>query len=567
MLKVQDKYIGYLNKVLEKIDETTIDKSKLISLVQVIKNTELIVPVVGGFSAGKSTLINQFLGDNILSTSITPETALATELRYSEKKYFEAIRKNDAIDKYEISDMEKLKEKAHEYKYVKLYLDNKKLKDIEPLILVDMPGFDAPIEHHNQAILNYLNKGIYFIILTSVEDGNITKSMTREISNIMEFGKGFSFCISKTNLKSQNEVTEIKNKIKEQLEDYFDFNKDIILTDNKSGEELEKVLKDIDVEELFEKIFLDDLKFNYIENENSLNTIISTLKVSKEESQKVIMELQNSVKSVINKKEKMIEEAEDKYSNTNIDGIINKVAMELNNQKETLITYAISNQDSFSREINDITKNTVIREIRSRVKDIGTDIVENFSFELKDLKNNTNSFEFDSEWIKNIGENTKNLLEKMQNGLGTILESRQKKDTNDKLYKVITTVLALTNTVLNPILEIIIVFLPDIINFLTGMSKEQKQKQQISEKISMEVIPSIKSKLREVLPELFNNYLKNTIELISSEFESQLEQKQKEVELTQKEKENNIKDIEQEIVKFGSIKKELQTITTQCLYK
>lgn len=567
MLKVQDKYIGYLNKVLEKIDETTIDKSKLNSLVQVIKNTELIVPVVGGFSAGKSTLINQFLGNNILSTSITPETALATELRYSEKNYFEAIKKNDGIDKYEISDMEKLKEKAHEYKYVKLYLDNKKLKDIEPLILVDMPGFDAPIEHHNQAILNYLNKGIYFIILTSVEDGNITKSMTREISNIMEFGKGFSFCLSKTNLKPQNEVIEIKNKIKEQLEDYFDFNKDIILTDNKSGEELEKVLKDIDVEELFEKIFLDDLKFNYIENENSLNTIISTLKVSKEESQKVIMELQNSVKSVIKKKEKMIEETEEKYSNTNIDGIINKVAMELNNQKETLVTYAISNQDTFSREINDITKNTVIREVRSRIRNIGVDIVENFAFELKDLRNDTNSFEFDSEWIKSIGENTKNLLEKMQNGLSVIIDNRQKKDTNDKLYKVITTVLAVTKDVLHPALEVLIVFLPDIINFFTAMSKEQKQKQQISGKISTEVIPSIKSKLREVLPELFNNYLKNTIELISSEFESQLEQKQKEVELTQIEKENNIKNIEQEIAKFEAIKKELQTITTQCLYK
>lgn len=566
MLKVQDKYIGYLNKVLEEIDETTIDKSKLNSLVQAIKNTELIVPVVGGFSAGKSTLINQFLGNNILSTSITPETALATELRYSEKNYFEAIRKNDDIDKYEISDMDKLKEKAHEYKYVKLYLDNKKLKDIEPLILVDMPGFDAPIEHHNQAILNYLNKGIYFIILTSVEDGNITKSMTREISNIMEFGKGFSFCLSKTNLKPQNEVIEIKNKIKEQLEDYFDFNKDIILTDNKSGEELEKVLKDIDVEELFEKIFLEDLKFNYIENENSLNTIISTLKVSKEESQKVIMELQNSVKSVIKKKEKMIEETEEKYSKTNIDGIINKVAMELNNQKETLITYAISNQDTFSREINDITKNTVIREVRSRVKDIGVDIVENFSFELKDLKNDTNSFEFDSEWIKNIGENTKNILEKMQNGLSVILDNRQRKDTNDKLYKVITTLLAVTKDVLHPVVEALVIFLPEIISLFTGMSKEQKQKQQISEKISMEVIPSIKSKLREVLPELFNNYLKNTIELISSEFESQLEQKQKEVELTQIEKENNIKDIEQEIVKFESIKKELQTITTQYLY-
>ena len=50
---------------------------------------------------------------------------------------------------------------------------------------------------------------------------------------------------------------------------------------------LEKILKDIDVENFLEKNILDDLKFNHIEkNEKQYNTIISTLKVSKMNNEK-----------------------------------------------------------------------------------------------------------------------------------------------------------------------------------------------------------------------------------------------------------------------------------------
>lgn len=566
MLDIQKKYINYLNQVLEKVENTDIYSGNFMALKEKIAKIELIVPVVGGFSAGKSTLINQFLEETVLSTSITPETALATELRYSENSYIEAVKKDDSIDIYEILDSEKLKEKAEKYKYVRFYLNNEKLKNIEPLILVDMPGFDAPIEHHNQAILNYLNKGIYFIILTSVEDGNITKSMTREISNIMEFGKDFSFCLSKTNLKPQNEVTEIKNKIQEQLEDYFDFNKEVILTTNKNGEELGKILKSINIEELFNKIFLNELKYGYMDVESSINTIVSTLKISKEEAENVVIELKNSIKNILNKKTQLIEETEEKYSNSNIDGIINQVGMELNNQKDVLVSLAISNQDSFSREVNDIVKHTIIREIKNRIKNISEDIVDNFSFELKNSMLDIKDFDFDNKWIEKIGTSTKDLLEKAQNGLNSVLDNRQKNETDDKWYKTITAILGLTTTVLNPIIELIIFFLPEIISFFSGKSKEEKQKELVLQKISSEVIPNIKRKVREAIPELFNNYLKNTIELISNEFEVQLIQKQKEIELTQSEKESNIKDIEQELINLENIKKELQNLTTQYLY-
>ncbi|WP_148571979.1 dynamin family protein [Aliarcobacter cryaerophilus] len=566
MIQTQKKYSDYLQEVKNILKDTNVEISKINFYEEKINNTELIVPVVGGFSAGKSTLINQFLGENILSTALTPETALATELRYSENSYIKAIKKDDTFDKYEILEIDIIKEKAKNYKYIKLYLNNQKLQEIEPLILVDMPGFDAPIEHHNQAILNYLNRGIYFIILTSIEDGNITKSVLREITNIMEFGKDFSFCLSKTNLRTENDIKAVQNIIEDQLKDYFDFNKEIILTDNSSGLELEKILNKIDIEELFKKVFLYDLRFNHIENESSINIILSTLKVSREEVLKTIAELENSIKNILNKKEQMIEEAEEKYSNTNIDGIINKITNELNLQKEVLISYAIANPNNISQEINEIVKNILIPEIRKRIKDVSNRIVDDFSIELKNLENNLDNSNFDNNWIEKISYSTKNILEKAQNGLSTIVDERRSKETDDKLYKAITTILGVTTSFVAPIIEIIIIFLPEIVRFISGKAKEKQQKEKISEQISISIIPEIKRKLRETIPQIFNDYLKNTIETISQEFETQLERKRQEIIVTQQDKEDNIKDIEQEILKLENIKKELQFLATKNLY-
>ena len=290
------------------------------------------------------------------------------------------------------------------------------------------------------------------------------------------------------------------------------------------------------------------------------------MKVSRAEVLKTIAELENSIQNILNKKEQMIEEAEEKYSNTNIDGIINIITNELNLQKEVLISYAIANPNNISQEINEIVKNILILEIRKRIKDVSNRIVDDFSIELKNLENNLDNSNFDNNWIEKISYSTKNILEKAQNGLSTIVDERRSKETDDKLYKAITTILGVTTSFVAPIIEIIIIFLPEIIRFISGKAKEKQQKERISEQISISIIPEIKRKLRETIPQIFNDYLKNTIETISQEFETQLEQKRQEIIVTQQDKEDNIKDIEQEILKLENIKKELQFLATKNLY-
>ncbi|MGJ0310695.1 dynamin family protein [Aliarcobacter cryaerophilus] len=568
MIKTQKKYIDYLEVVTDQLQNINIDTSRYKDYILKIKNTELIVPVVGGFSAGKSTLINHYLGDEILSTSLTPETALATELRYSSKNYIQAIKSDESFDIFELNQSNEIKDNAAKYKYLKLYLNNDKLKLIEPLVLVDMPGFDSPLELHNHAILNYLNKGIYFVVLTSIEDGNLTKSTLRELQNMVEFGKDFSFCLSKSNLRSENDVRDVKEKINSQLEDYFDFDKKVIPLYQNGGNELEKILTSINTEELFEKIFKQDLKYNYLEIESSINTIISTLKVSKEEVANALIELKNSIKKIISKKESMIEEAQSKYSNNSVDSIIEAVSRELLINQDSLVQMALSNKEGFSRELNDIVKNTMIYQVKSKLNEASDDIIKDFSIEIRDIGASLSSFNFGDNWVNTISESTTNLLRNAQNGLNTLIESRKKQnEDNGKVYKSITATLAITSELIHPVLEVVILFLPEIIAFFSAKSQEAKMKQEMYNKFSSQIIPSIKTKLRGELPSIFTSQINSIIETISEKFEEQLQQKEIEIAKTQEEKQNDIKEIEIKLTKLEETKQKIKQTATNTLYE
>ena len=75
------QFLDYIGEVKNIISTLEISDNKLSEIQRNITDAELIVPVVGGFSAGKSTLLNSFLGNEILPTAVTPETALATILK------------------------------------------------------------------------------------------------------------------------------------------------------------------------------------------------------------------------------------------------------------------------------------------------------------------------------------------------------------------------------------------------------------------------------------------------------------------------------------------------------
>nr|WP_106784380.1 dynamin family protein [Lysinibacillus timonensis] len=117
--------------------------------------------IMGEFNAGKSTLINTLLRDEVIASGIVPTTAIGTYIRYSEEKYIEVVYQNGLVERKSIEEMEKLtserniegKQQREIMHHINLYFPNPILKNI---VLIDTPGLDAlHVQHHLQAFDAY----------------------------------------------------------------------------------------------------------------------------------------------------------------------------------------------------------------------------------------------------------------------------------------------------------------------------------------------------------------------------------------------------------------------------
>ncbi len=65
ILHAQTNFVKFLEQVLGVLKEVEIDKKECSILLESIQKQQLVIPVVGNFSVGKSTLLNRFLGKNV----------------------------------------------------------------------------------------------------------------------------------------------------------------------------------------------------------------------------------------------------------------------------------------------------------------------------------------------------------------------------------------------------------------------------------------------------------------------------------------------------------------------
>lgn len=557
-MRIQAQFLDYIQSASQIIAPLNLDTSQLSAMRSRIETTELIVPVVGGFSAGKSTLINSFLGVDILPTAVTPETALATELRYSTSDYIEAIDHSGSVSRHDIAAFGSLKDNAHNFKNLRLYLNNAQLQAIQPLVLVDMPGFDAPIENHNQAILNYLHHGVYFVFLTSVEDGNITLSMKREIQNIQQFGKGFSFCISKTNLRPDDDVQAVRQKIAEQLTDDFDHTDPIVLLDANGGNNLQNILQAINPEALFYALLIDDLRGNYQALTQSINVKISAFKGSKQDTDEAIAALQSSLNGIEKKKQAAIADVELRYSRNSVAVINREVTAAILAQKSRLVDLAMRDQRDFEREFNDVFKNALLNAVQTRFQAIGQDLMSELSHginaEINALpENHLGNIALD------VLANNSHILTK---GLGTVLTTLGKTITSTIASQ---TLKLLVGGVFG-IVGAVLVFLPEIISLFNKGAKERQQRAQIEQAIINQVIPQVQQKLNEMLPEMLNQQITVLINQISEQFESQLHQKRNEIQAAEAEKAEKATELANLIAQLQEAQQQLTQLANQHLF-
>ena len=176
------------------------------------KNCELILPLVGEFSAGKTTLINALTDSNQLETATKPTTATIYEIHFGcDSCYAEVF--DDKGEKTTVQDIASLKNEVLSDAVVVNVFDT--AKEIPSgIIIVDTPGLSSPNPRHKQTLVDFLPKADGILLVVDVNQ-QVTRSLTDFIDTMRLASRPVFLVITKCDTKSESELDTVKKYIAE----------------------------------------------------------------------------------------------------------------------------------------------------------------------------------------------------------------------------------------------------------------------------------------------------------------------------------------------------------------
>ncbi|MFP6064101.1 dynamin family protein [Helicobacter pylori] len=186
-----------------------------------------IVAVGGGFSAGKSTFLNNLLGLKLkLPEDMNPTTAIPTYCLKGKKEVLMGFSQNGG--------MVELPNLAFDHQFLKSLGFN--LKEIMPLMLlsapsvpfeflcfIDTPGFNPGNQGYTggdkEASKESLKHAKHILWLVSCERGGIESDDLEFLQELYEEGKQVFIVLSRADRRTKSQLEEVAIKIRETLKD------------------------------------------------------------------------------------------------------------------------------------------------------------------------------------------------------------------------------------------------------------------------------------------------------------------------------------------------------------
>lgn len=512
MLNTQKALLGYLAslaQIIEKVRTAELDingePELTLAFAAAVRERELLVPVVGAFSAGKSSLLNAIIGSSILPMDIKPETAIPTELRHDTHERLEALFADGRSEQFGIEQLPALQARAEELQLLRLYLNRPALQALAPLVLVDMPGFNSPLDAHNKAIAHYIGEGAHYLFVVSVEEGSLHKQILRNMDDVTLMGRSFSVCVNKADLKPAADVQRICAYISEQLED-DGFPAAVCAVSKNDIASVNAMLSRFNPEELFAAIFQPELLQQNLAIEGSLIMALDGLQSDKDSNAQKIAEIEGSLHALEQEREQQTQENNAGSLEGVVDEVLRCVHKRLAGSVDEMASAALRSQDEMNRIISDEVRSGLTYGLKLATDSMSAQMVSEFSQHV--------SGSLSPEL--HLAENnwTDSLLQTLQTQLLPTLLSVISTKAGGAATGLLTTVMAGMTTarmIPNPIVQAVVTILPTLLSAIMGRISDGQKLEQVKETIRTQVLPDVERRLR---PEVSSFLLKAQEEIV-----------------------------------------------------
>ena len=178
-------------------------------------STNIILPLVGEFSSGKTTLINALTDSKKLETATKPTTATIYEVHFGcDSCHAKVLDQKGEL--HSVQDVAELKNDIlADAKVVTVFDTSNRVPSTT--ILVDTPGLSSPDQKHKQTLVGFLPKADGIMLVSDINQ-QITRSLVDFIETMKLSRRPIYLILSKSDTKSRTEIEAVKKYISDNCQ-------------------------------------------------------------------------------------------------------------------------------------------------------------------------------------------------------------------------------------------------------------------------------------------------------------------------------------------------------------
>ena len=205
------EHIEFLKQVANELGQQNIEKNlNAIQQRASQPNANILIPLVGEFSSGKTTLLNALTDSKKLETATKPTTATIYEIHFGCNKCEANVVMSDGQTVH-VDDLGELKnDKLSDAQVVTVFDTSKKVPS--STILVDTPGLSSPEIKHRQVLVDFLPSADAILLVVDINQ-QVTRSLTEFIDMIKLSKRPIYIVLTKSDTKSLPEIEAAKQYI------------------------------------------------------------------------------------------------------------------------------------------------------------------------------------------------------------------------------------------------------------------------------------------------------------------------------------------------------------------